>query len=117
MKADISNCHIRAWKYFVDGKAKKLCFAKSKFSRLDKYCEKWYWKPIKFIGIVLQWIGSVITFIGWILRWGSWYHVTWVNESNDVLEFMPKKDKHIRFLPPIIFDGEDIIVVKHRDEN
>jgi len=102
-----SNCHIRAWKHFVHGNAEWLAFRRTKFNKLSKHAQRWYWKPLMVIGIILQWGGSIITACGWWLRWGNWYHMIWILPNGEWWEYIPDAPKKIKVLPSIIFKGKE----------
>jgi len=110
------NCGIKAWSKLVSGEADWFCLRHTKYSRLTKYVDTWWWTLfIMPIGIALQWICMIGLLFGWVLRWGAWYHAAWVLPGGEWWEYQPLDDKTHRIVPPIIFKGVDQRIPEKRE--
>jgi hypothetical protein len=105
-----SNCHLRAWEHFRSQRAEFMCIRFTEYSKVT-WTQKWYWMPMRGLGMLIQWFAWPLTHLGEMLRTGRWYHATWIRWDREHLEFVPVNKKVIRWFPPILFHGME----KHID--
>ena len=111
-----SNCHLKAWEKLRRDDAQYMCIKFTAFSSLHESSFRWWWKPIKGLGIALQWLIWPLAHIAEILRSGRWYHVTWLTHAGEHWEFTTINNKRMRGIPPIIFRGKEQQVPPNQKE-
>lgn len=104
----LSNCHIKAWQYLRQGKARYLCIRFTEYSRLAWIAQQWWWTPIRWTGIALQWCVWPLVHLGEMLRSGRWYHATWiVSPGRQHYEYVSHWPKRKQIVPPVLFAGRE----------
>lgn len=99
------NCHMMAWREFRGGGARYMCIRFTEYSRLVELTAKWWWWPLRVLGVGVQWIAWPMTHVGELMRTGRWYHATWMLPEGAHMEYVPEGEKRKRYVPPILFHG------------